>query len=763
MGSLNNNGPPLASEISGEFYTPFAGGNPSGVNLATPTNGSIWRLIVVGGGSQNVDPDGPALYPNPSPVFNKGDVERAVYFANPAGVTDLPNAINYYPSIAPAPIYPGRYGVVGSAGQTGLNNLSTSPPTYVNTIGRVVGGTDGVSANTRQIVLMPQNNPTVNQVAVLNNLSPSAPDASPPDIQPAIAIVADNAWDGTTSTSYSFANWPNLTMNISEPLRGYTLPAGISFTQGSANGEGAFSSTIDVPLDYLNPILTAGGNPLKNGRFTNFRNVHLQRLANPLLPWNAVSNPYLTVDSMPVDLVLFNGVWNPATSTDPDAGAPPAVLAAYQRGDSNTATYQVPAPSYFWGRQPPSAPNVTGTSAKPGISNHNLNLTLQNSLGGLNTGAFGNVGYGQSFGRSPPTPLPAYVGGPKNTPFPWLTWNNRPYIGPVELMLVPKSSSSQLLGDYFTGISPYVVSNPTLVPSGVNETQQLNFGGHLLDFYQTAPVGSQSAHFYRLLDYVQVPSRFVGTDTQISPQAFNTPLGGAPDPAELSMAAMFHPPFNKVSNYRDPGRVNINTIPSNDSSNANSMVWDGIQNAPANFLLQPGPSWSAVFQSRQLGAATGPVPSQFSSPFRSAAGAALGLPMASGSIVNNERDATLLRLSPASGAPLFYYIPQMQPGDDPNVNPYFRFQPLQRLSNLLTTRSNVYAIWITVGYFEVTPIAISPIYPDGYQLGQELYSDTGDVRRHRAFYIFDRSIPVGFEPGHDHNIDRATLIKRFIE
>jgi hypothetical protein len=84
----------------------------------------------------------------------------------------------------------------------------------------------------------------------------------------------------------------------------------------------------------------------------------------------------------------------------------------------------------------------------------------------------------------------------------------------------------------------------------------------------------------------------------------------------------------------------------------------------------------------------------------------------------------------------------------------------------------VYAIWITVGYFEVTPWMGNPAgantvfdvpHPDGYQLGQELYSDTGDIKRHRAFYIFDRTIPVGFEPGHDHNVDRATLVKRFIE
>ena len=37
------------------------------------------------------------------------------------------------------------------------------------------------------------------------------------------------------------------------------------------------------------------------------------------------------------------------------------------------------------------------------------------------------------------------------------------------------------------------------------------------------------------------------------------------------------------------------------------------------------------------------------------------------------------------------------------------------------------------------------------------------VTRHRAFYMIDRSIPVAFEPGENHNVDRAILLRRFIE
>lgn len=90
-----------------------------------------------------------------------------------------------------------------------------------------------------------------------------------------------------------------------------------------------------------------------------------------------------------------------------------------------------------------------------------------------------------------------------------------------------------------------------------------------------------------------------------------------------------------------------------------------------------------------------------------------------------------------------------------NRTPTFRYQGMSRLANMTTTHSNVYAIWITVGYFEVDRAT--------GQLGQEAGSDTGEIERHRAFYIFDRSVPVAYERGENHNVDRGLLIRRFIE
>ncbi|HEX3659064.1 MAG TPA: hypothetical protein VHV55_24970 [Pirellulales bacterium] len=108
---------------------------------------------------------------------------------------------------------------------------------------------------------------------------------------------------------------------------------------------------------------------------------------------------------------------------------------------------------------------------------------------------------------------------------------------------------------------------------------------------------------------------------------------------------------------------------------------------------------------------------------------------------------------------------------DSNRNPYFRYQPLIKLGNMVTTRSNVYAIWVTVGYFEVrravldqrNPQATFDRNPDGYRLVRELGSDTGNVKRHRGFAIFDRTLPMGFLRGENLNVNDGFLVKRTIE
>ncbi len=136
---------------------------------------------------------------------------------------------------------------------------------------------------------------------------------------------------------------------------------------------------------------------------------------------------------------------------------------------------------------------------------------------------------------------------------------------------------------------------------------------------------------------------------------------------------------------------------------------------------------------------------------------------------------------------------------DTERNSTTRYLPIQRMASLATTRSNVYAAWITIGFFEVTqaredqrvwPRYMQPsadpsvggqflgadeaerarnrdaffrVYPDGWSLGQELDLDIGQNQRHRGFYVIDRSRPVAFRPGEDANVAETILLRRRIE
>jgi hypothetical protein len=225
----------------------------------------------------------------------------------------------------------------------------------------------------------------------------------------------------------------------------------------------------------------------------------------------------------------------------------------------------------------------------------------------------------------------------------------------------------------------------------------------------------------------------------------------------LGAATQFRPPFNRLSRFRDPGRVNINTI-------SDRLVWEGIVKGlqwDSGFNL--GASWNELQASRRgypLGSLDSRFPTQFANPIRSSNSSKLApidqVPMRVEGV-----EATLLRSRDPSSpsAPLFDFGSNNE-YNNTGKNPYFRYQAMMRLPNLVTTHSNVFAIWITVGYFEL----------DGNgKLAAEAGSLTGDIKRHRMFAIVDRSIPVAYQqpvagqPVANHNVDRMILIKRMLD
>jgi hypothetical protein len=83
---------------------------------------------------------------------------------------------------------------------------------------------------------------------------------------------------------------------------------------------------------------------------------------------------------------------------------------------------------------------------------------------------------------------------------------------------------------------------------------------------------------------------------------------------------------------------------------------------------------------------------------------------------------------PNAGLPVFG-------NPDPALtHPYLKTGILQKLYNNVTTTSNVFAVWLTVGYFEVVDESVKPA-----RLGAELGRQENRHVRHRFFAIVDRS------------------------
>jgi hypothetical protein len=105
---------------------------------------------------------------------------------------------------------------------------------------------------------------------------------------------------------------------------------------------------------------------------------------------------------------------------------------------------------------------------------------------------------------------------------------------------------------------------------------------------------------------------------------------------------------------------------------------------------------------------------------------------------------------------------------DQRDHPYFRTEMLQRMMNLTTVRTHQYAVWITVGFFEVLkqgdPLLVSANPAAAYDvLGLELGVLDGKNVRYRGFFLIDRTRAQGFNPFLPGNFQDCVVYRHLIE
>jgi hypothetical protein len=336
--------------------------------------------------------------------------------------------------------------------------------------------------------------------------------------------------------------------------------------------------------------------------------VYLERLADPTVPYNAVTNPYLTVDQLGIKMINQSST-----------------------GATNWSSFFRDPP--FW-----KQPLVSKAGSAPKLTKLDANATS------------------------------------------WFPWPNRPFISQAELALVPPVDATTMLSAF------------------------------------DVPSNKTSAAFWlptdKLLDASIVPSRFAGTSVHVA------------NPSVLAAVGMDRIPANQLSRWREPGRVNLNTVAQNtkcSDTQLSDAVWWAVLGQDAGVAWNPFASVSPAKTVREM-----LTLKQATTMFRDTATVSSG---------------TTGKTNNGTGSSNGNSWKKTRAYD---MNPALAYATAIRLANVATIRSNVFAVWITLKTTDRSSTFGTPTY-------------------HRSFAIIDRSIPTGYNAGEPLNARDVIRLQRFLE
>ena len=567
----------------------------SGVDLVrvAPDDTPVWRLLVVdpvgftGTGtddSKRFSADFESRIDSQLQMLGAAGsapaISRIVYFTNPvnadagAGTQEFTGGRVYYPDgtgVANTTILePGSYAVIGSAGVTYFGRMGSSG---MNANPMVVP--DAVELDMTQRIEL---DPGADQVTVFTTASVSE--------TASVFGITTVANDGTGAPG-------NRPFGLSDPIEGYAAATGRQVME-IPNGDGFFfanagvSEPLDMPVDQdlsdgmidnmadsswdMNPIN-------RDGLTTGYRIVLLQRLANPLAEYDVAANPYRTIDSSAVDLFAFNGFEDDSAFVGTDVAAGGTAFRAdafgtFERGETTSAAA---GERLLWRTSVRGETDAVVSGALPTApTGHVLDRLFINSLGRVND---------------------FYANPTSDTPFPWLTWNNRPFANQYELVNVPYTSPgwlTRLFGVAGLGNteSPFVAREHSGVGSDMPTEGDLladTAGGalsseameqlervihpnatgftHLFNFTAEDDGGTPASdRLHVMMDFLEVPSRFAGTRQYVNTEGVD---GIKDDVAEGDLGYRLSAPFDELNTYRYPGKVNLNTV-------STLRIWDAL-------------------------------------------------------------------------------------------------------------------------------------------------------------------------------------------
>jgi hypothetical protein len=379
------------------------------------------------------------------------------------------------------------------------------------------------------------------------------------------------------------------------------------------------------------------------------------------------------------------------------------------------------------------------------------------------------------------TPGPNWRAAPKNyPPFDWLVHLDRELISPMELLHVSAFKPHELTQQFRTGD----LAN-----------QRFNHRAPWLDEDLVGSSTPQSHRLYRALEFLGTHCRLLGMmnaattgvatfpaqgpypNVKVTPQAMagTTAIGGTwrleagstlvidrglpteevvrvktigPTDNPAWFTADFLKPHANFTiapttvSERVPGRINLNTV-------WDEEVFSALCDANGSNTFHDGAVKQIFNHLKRSRTVAGDVPGPNDRPFHSFAAGLTPAGYGKGWL----QDTPLRFDDPNSASRLALLA---LPG---RRHPYETFELLTKVANNVTVRSNVFAVWITVGFFEVDPgdATANPPRPPGdsfrpVKLGAELGGADGRAIRHRMFAIVDRSA-MPFNPGPQPRFD----------